>query len=102
MFLATCRIALWDTLAKTAFLNSENKVEKILARASMTDQGALRTMSEAHRCKTQPSLTSCNCGTPDDPNGSIRSYFHVQSVDNVLEEKWDLYVENLVKSVGRD
>lgn len=35
VFLATWRMALWDTLANTAFRSSENKVEKILASASM-------------------------------------------------------------------
>jgi hypothetical protein len=94
---ATCRIALCDTLANTAFLSSENKVEKILASASVGPNETLFELKTRKIETRERPLTTSDRGSSDNPHSGVCGDLDIQGIDDVLEEEWHLYIQNLTR-----
>jgi hypothetical protein len=84
--LATFLIAPCATEAKTAFRSSAKSVVKILAIPSTL----LASAKWIEKLRT-----SCDTSSSQYPNGGTLRNRHVQTINNLLEEEWNLDIEQL-------
>jgi hypothetical protein len=82
--LATFLIAPCATEAKTAFRSSAKSVVNILA---------IPSMQSACARKLDKLRTSSDTSSSQHPDGGTLRNRHVQTIDNLLEEEWDLDIE---------